>query len=221
MVVPDARAPEHTQPCDRRARRNCARRDLAACLFSAGVACACGRPLVTSRPDPAEHQRRLRQSGAAPDAGARGFQSASADTSSADVAGLGPHTPVETENDLRQALLRRSNVGFYQGASLKPCWPLDVPEDKAIVIACYGGTLDLRCAGAGAVLAKGATLSLVQCNVLWPTQEPFFSASMRKSAAMSLADDSTLRLDGGSSALLCSVRAGRCRAATKHTHSTV
>ena len=114
--------------------------------------------------------------------------------------------PVRTTEELRAAVGRYDHIGVTQGAVLELCWTVAIPAGTNVTISCQGATLDLRCTGGGITLGRDASLTMDQCNMMWPLQEPFFNAAGPGSARMRLADESLLRLWGASQTLDCDVR---------------
>jgi hypothetical protein len=138
------------------------------------------------------------------------FAGTSGDTNrEAQPRGQGAFTPVSSDATFHDAMAdaaQSKQIGFLPGMVMQPCWQLVVPADMSIVVNCADSTLDLQCKNTGVVLGTGARLSLQQCHVVWPRDRPFFNTVGAGSPTMQLGENAELKLSGGSSSLVCSVR---------------
>lgn len=118
----------------------------------------------------------------------------------------GSLTPIHTAQHLAtvlQSAAPGTRLALMPQVSVSPCEPLAVPAGAHVTLDCGGGSIDLRCDGAGMLLGTDAKLELLQCHVLWPVLRPLFT---QPDSSIILEEGASITQLQGSSSLHCKVR---------------
>lgn len=121
----------------------------------------------------------------------------------------GSLTPIHTAQHLLQVLQAATpgaRLALMPYVAISPCEAITVPPGAHVTLDCGGGTIDLRCSGAGVLLGARATVHLLQCHVLWPLLQPLLT---QPDSSVVLEDGASIQLYKGSSSLDCAVQLDR------------